>query len=147
MDGARAAIITTATHCGAPIQSTVLTDMTGDIGTDKTEFQPLPAASAIIVVPAGAQRCIKVTFSASASCYGAAMADVCYVQVLDNGNPTNPPLEKIFTSESQILAAHSFEWVKRAGPGNHVITVRIKVQNAGTHFLMSGWTMDIELTN
>ena len=37
--------------------------------------------------------------------------------------------------------------LKPAAPGTHTITVRIRVDDSRTGFLMSGWTMSIRLTN
>jgi hypothetical protein len=144
--GARAEGNTQLTACGGAIKTTILTDTTPDTGTNNTQFVPLPGAKATLTVPAGARHCFKVRFSASASCSGGEGRS-CLIEVRDTGNLAKPQGEIVFTSDSQLVAAHAFEWVKPAAPGTHTITVRIRVDDSRTGFLMSGWTMSIRLTN
>jgi hypothetical protein len=147
VQGAHAVTNTVTTQCGAPIDSTVLTDTTPNTGTHHTTFLRLSGARAVIVVPAGPERCVDVRFDASASCKGAPTNNLCYVEVIDNEDRTNPSSEILFATDSEFPATHSFEWVKRLAPGSHTIAVQIRVTDTQTHFVINGWTMNIEVTN
>lgn len=137
---------TLATQCGASISRKILTDTTPDIGTDQSQFVPLPGAKAVITVPASGPHCIKVRFSASVTC-AVGEAPVCYVEAVDSGNLANPQEDIALASASERLTAHSFEWVRRASPGTHTISIMIRLSDTRTDFRISGWTMRVELTH
>ena len=48
-------------------------------------------------------------------------------------------------SEDSTASAHAFEWVKRVGPGNHVLTITQAVGNNNTVFRLDDWTQDITI--
>jgi len=138
----------TAHACAATLSRTILTQITS-FKTQSTTFVNVPGAAAMVNVPAGQTRCVIVRFSASSSCSETSAFDVCTIRVVEPAKVAlDPPLNGIdFADGSVGLAAHSFEWVKRFGPGKHTIVAQAAVQNSATTMSMPLWTMDVETTN
>jgi len=67
------------------------------------------------------------------------------VQAFIDGVPMDPNGAgfEAFDSEDGTASAHALEWVKRVGPGNHVVTLQWRVLAAGTPFYLDDWTLDI----
>ena len=105
----------------------------------------IPATTMTVNVPAGQTRCVKVLFTAETSCTGFAGTDYCRVQATLDGAPMNPNGAGFMTIDSEDASAdgHAFEWVKRVGPGQHVVQITQEVGNAATTFIHDDWTMDL----
>ena len=132
--------------CGAPISSIVKTEIAA-FTTGSTSFVNVPGASAKVTVPAGATRCVKVRFSAEASCSQTGVFDLCALRVVVPGVVTfDPPINGVnFVVENNNLEARSFEWVKILEAGVHTVVVQAGVQVAGTTFSIPIWTLDVEV--
>ncbi len=139
-DAAAAAGLVT-TSCGAQLSSTVRTESVGTV-TSPTTFADLAGATTTVTVPAGTTRCIKVVFTAETVC----AIDACRVQALDNGVAMNPQGggKQAIDSEHAGASGHGFEWVRRVGPGLHVIKIQQRVENAATQFAIDDWTFDVQ---
>jgi hypothetical protein len=143
-DVAAAAPITTA--CGSLINSIVKTNV-GSTVIGSTNFAAIPGASAVVSVPAGNSRCIKVTFTASTFCTNGG-ENTCTVNARDSGALMNPQQPfRIMDLESFQTAAHSLEWVRRVSAGNHVIAIHARVSSPTTDFESRDWTMDVQVLN
>ena len=109
----------------------------------------VPGAWVPLKVPSGS-RCVKVLFTAVTDCPGS----ICYMRVLDGVQPISPVVGGgiAFDYRGATQEAHAFEWVRRVGPGNHLIAVQMREEVAPTysppvHFHLTGWTMDVTFTN
>lgn len=132
--------------CGAPISSTVKTELI-TFSTASTSFVNVPGASTTVSIPSGGTRCVKVRFSATASCSTTGSLDECVIRVSEPGIAFDPNTNGInFIEEQPGEAAHSFEWVKILGAGSHTITVEAGVAASPTNFSIGEWTMDVEVT-
>ena len=145
-----AAAAPVVTSCGAPISSIVRTDNFAS-STTSTAFGPVPGgANAVVNVPAGTTRCIRVTFSASANCLGGDLNEVCFIRAIENGSELNPITGGTlgFTpSDESAKSANSFQWAKRVGPGSHTIIIQRRVNAAATNFTTYFWSLTVEVTN
>ena len=136
-------------QCGDTVRSTVKT--WGEFFSHNVQFAQVPGAYAVVNVPVGQSQCIKATFSAIANCAGTGN---CYIRARDGRGPDNavnmdPPTEvfaAITGNPSAANALHSFEWVIRAGPGQHIIAIQSRVNAATTNFNINAWTLDVEVT-
>ena len=61
-------------------------------------------------------------------------------------NPANP-FRTIDEDSAIQIAAHSLEWVRRIGAGNHTISVQVRVSSVDTDFQIADWTMDVQVLN
>jgi hypothetical protein len=139
-----AAPITTA--CGSLVSSTVKTNI-GAALFQSTTFAVVPGANTTVSVPPGQSRCVKVTFTASTSCTNG--TNSCFIVARDSGTLMNPanPFRAIDADSGIQNAAHSLEWVRRIGAGNHAISVQVRVSSADTDFQIADWTMDVQVLN
>jgi hypothetical protein len=134
-------------QCGAPINSVLRLEPVAS-STSSVAFVNLVNVN--IGVPAGTTRCIKVVFTAEASCRGpTSIVDNCIVRALDNGVEMNPQGggALVLLSEDGTANGHAYEWVSRAGAGNHNIVIQRRVTNAATVFTVDDWTFDVQLHN
>jgi hypothetical protein len=115
--------------------------------TSSVPWVNLPGTPYAFAVPANASRCVKVLLTAETSCTGYAGNDYCYVQALIDGVPMDPDGAdfQAMDSEDATASAHAYEWVKRVGPGNHLLTIQQRVGNPNTVFRTDDWTQDIQI--
>jgi hypothetical protein len=139
------------TNCGAPIQSSAITQ-SEPVDFTNTSFKRVTGAVTNVIVPGGATRCVKVRFTVLAACAGdVGSEDVeCFIRALANNVELEPAL-----GGSQLLAARettsvypelkSFHWVRRLEPGTHTVQVQVRRNNEGTAARLHYWTMDTEI--
>ena len=132
--------------CGPDVGSTVRTQNRPST-TSNVVFQDLPGASTVVNVPGGQSRCVKVVFTAEAACGASAVPDFCYVEADINNVPMDPNglTFQALSSEDGTASARAYEWVKRVGPGNHLVTLDTRVGNAATAFYLDDWTFDVQV--
>jgi hypothetical protein len=138
----------TVTHnCGSTIRSIVKTEEDGNFRTISSQFVNVTGASALITVPAGTTRCVKVRFSASATCPNDVDLAFCALRVLTGGVTFDPvPYGGVrIASGFNALTTHGFEWVKRLAPGSYMIQLQARVEPGGEPFSIPIWTLDIEV--
>src|SRR5437868_8986049 len=70
--------------CGKPVRSVVKEAFNLSFTTTSTTFVDLTGASTTVNVPAGEFRCVKVRFSAAASCAGSGKS--CLIRALDSAS-------------------------------------------------------------
>jgi len=128
--------------CGGDINTIVRTENAAT-ATFNSGF--LTFASTTVSVPSGSTRCIKVLFTAEATCSGTAGTDFCYVRALDNGVEMSPQGAGFQTLVSEDTSAngHAYEWITRAGAGTHVISMQRRSGTSSTRFFMDDWTFDV----
>jgi hypothetical protein len=133
-------------NCGALTEDIVKTQ-NHPVMTNAMGFILVPGAPTVINVPDGQSRCLKLLFTAEAACGPSAAADFCYVQALVDGAPMDPDGAgfQSLVSEDGSANAHAYEWVKRVGDGNHVVTIERRVGNAATDFYLDDYTIDLEV--
>jgi hypothetical protein len=134
------------TACGAEQFNLVRTQSTPGV-TSSVPWVNLPGTQYPFAVPDNASRCVKVLLTAETSCTGFAGDDYCYVQALIDGVPMDPDGANFqaIDSEDDTASAHAYEWIKRVGPGNHVLTIQQRVGNANTVLRTDDWTQDIQI--
>lgn len=134
--------------CG-PQQQSIVTTNSLQVTTNSVAWAPSPALTTSFQLPAGGDRCVKVLLTAETSCTGLAGApnDYCYVQALLDGVPMDPNGLNFQAIDSEDASGdgHAFEWVGKAGPGNHVVTLERRVDNAATVFTTDDLTFDVQL--
>jgi hypothetical protein len=112
------------TQCGASIRNTTKTS-TQTFTFSSQAFTNVPNATFSVTLPTDAQRCVIVTFSASANCPLG-----CNVRVLDGAaemNPSGTLNQLAFGNSSEV---HSFQWARRIGTaGSH--TIKLQIGNGG----------------
>ena len=132
--------------CGMALESTVNT-FNGLGSTSSVPWALLPTAQVQIQVPQNSSRCIKVLFTAETTCSGQPAApDLCYVQATIDGAPMSPWGQNFqaIDSDDPTPSAHAYEWVKRVGPGVHLVEIEQRVGNAATTLTTDDWTMDVQ---
>src|SRR5262245_18338132 len=132
-------------QCGASLASTVQT-YNGLQSTNSVPFTLLPDAQ--VPISLNQNRCIKVLFTAETTCSGQPTApDLCYVQATIDGVPMSPWGQNFqaIDSDDPTPSAHAYEWVKRVGPGNHVVEIEQRVGDAATTLTTDDWTMDVQI--
>jgi hypothetical protein len=134
------------TQCGQEVANVIRTQSTPGT-TSSVPWVNLPGTQYAFAVPDNATRCVKVLLTAETSCSDYAGPDYCYVQALIDGVPMDPDGANFqaMDSEDDSASAHAYEWVKRVGPGNHVLVIQQRVGNANTVFRTDDWTQDITL--
>ena len=131
--------------CQSHIRSIVRTENAAST-TTSTAFNNLPGASTTITVPEGSTRCVKVVFTAEASCEETGSADFCYVRAVVNGVAMEPiDSFQAFVSESTTASGHAAEWIKRLAAGTHTIVIQRRVGSASTPFRLDDWTFDVQV--
>ena len=130
-------------QCGAPIKSTVKRMINNSFTTTSTAFVNVPGAGVTVNVPAGQTRCVRVRFSAVASCSG---AGGCYIQVHDSLSPFHFGPNASFATGQPASAARSYEWVGRLDAGSHPIRIQAAV-NTGVTFDIIQWILAVDTAN
>src|SRR6476661_9948667 len=136
-------------NCGAPIQSIVPTSNELFQTTSK-RFIRLQGAVATVRVPAGQRRCVKVRFTASATCSASVGFGTCFIRALADGEQLNPRTngnQAFFGSASAEPTGIGYQWIGRLGDGEHVIQIQLRtddVPNLTTTVGVDDWTMDVE---
>jgi hypothetical protein len=96
-------------------------------------------------VPAGTTQCVKVRFTAVAECPLS-----CFLHAAENNNRLHPAFPangtRFSTDDTNAGTAHSFEWVKRVGPGSHTVQVKIQTGNTLENAKFGPYTTTVELT-
>jgi hypothetical protein len=139
----RAAVLT---RCGSHISSLVKTQI-AQSSAQSTFFATVPGAVLSFSVPAGQTRCIKVLFTAQASCRATGANDTCFIRATDNGAELHPhgQGEQIFVTEDSTPGGHAYEWVGRVGAGSHTVRIERRVQAPATTFVLDNWTFDLSV--
>jgi muramidase (phage lysozyme) len=134
------------TACGPELANVVRTQSAPGT-TSSVPWVNLPGTPYAFNVADNASRCVKVLLTAETSCTGFAGNDYCYVQALIDGVPMDPDGAnyQAMDSEDDTASAHAYEWIKRVGPGNHVLTIQQRVGNVNTVFRTDDWTEDIQI--
>ena len=141
MSVAAAAPVTT--QCGRLISSVSKTNI--DFFTSASETPVFITGAGVNVnIPAGVTRCIRVRFSAVANCLLA-----CFLRAVAGTNELNPawvsnPL-RFSQDATNSGAAHSFEWVKRLGPGQHLVRISFQTGNTIEDANIGPWTNTVEV--
>lgn len=148
-----AASAATTTVCGPTMQNIVRTG-TPDLETFSSTFIPLAGAAVAVKVPAGRTACLKVLVTISASCgdgKNVTLGELCRLRVLDNNAqfmPALPPQDGVtIQAATEYPAGQAMEFVRRVGPGKHVIAVQVRTDADTTDFEINAWTMDVTVTN
>lgn len=110
-------------QCGAVLRSTVKTTTATFAFNSELPHVTVPNGVFSVNVPTGAERCIVLTFSASARCPNA-----CFISVLDNTGALEPFASNRF-AQGENFRAQSFTFAKRVGAGNHAIRLQINTGN------------------
>ena len=87
---------------------------------------------------------------ARAFCRGpASVTDACFIRAVLDGVEMLPQGGdfQTFVSEDPTENAHAFLWVRRIGPGNHVLRIEVRVGNASLSFVLDDWTFDLTVFN
>ena len=133
------------TNCGVPIRSVVKSMANGFFTTTSNTFVNVPGSKLIVTVPAGQTQCVKVQFSAAASCAVNGPLAHCYIRPIDVGAAVLTPFvpaAAVLVSEPSI-GAHSFEWATRLSAGAHTIQIQASAPNI--QFAVAGWTLSVEV--
>ena len=132
--------------CGPQQTSIVKTESSPSV-TQSVPFVPLPGANVQITVPAGQTRCVKVLLTAETACEITAASDFCYVRALLDGVPMDPDGAgfQAMNSEDGTAESGAYEWIKRVGPGTHIVRIERRVLNNATRFWWDDWTFDVSL--
>jgi hypothetical protein len=133
------------TQCGQSLTDTVVTNNRPNTTAYYAGFQAVPGETVNINVPA--QRCVKVLYTAEASCGPSAAQDICYLQAMIDGVPMDPYGNgfQAFASESPTAAAHADEWIKRVPAGNHQVQIQWRVSGPTTLFRLDDRTLDVQV--
>jgi hypothetical protein len=149
-DALRAEIV--QTNCGTPIQSIVPTSNELFQTTSKS-FIRLRGAVATVKVPAGQRRCVKVRFTASATCRASVGFGTCFIRALADGEQLHPRTngnQTFFGSTTAEPTGIGYQWIGRLDGGDHVIQIQLRTDNVPNLTIVAGvddWTMDVEVLN
>ncbi len=145
---AQAAVVQTA--CSTPVESKAVTGNDLFETTSKT-FVRVHGAAVTITVPATLTRCIKVRFTASVTCKAPSGTQTCFIRALAAGSEMNPQgvAQQGMSGELLQPTGLGFQWVKRMGPGQHVIQVQVRSVNVPETITVGidDWMMDVEVLN
>jgi hypothetical protein len=136
--------------CGAAESALFKTETVPSSATGTT-LVPIPGATASIVIPAGGERCVKLTFSAVSRCRLNGIinnVDGCFLRAAHNGLELDPKTAgAIFDNEAlqNIPAARTLVWVTRLGAGKHDFAVRRRGADADTTLEILSWTLAVEV--
>jgi hypothetical protein len=138
------------TSCFAPIESRVLTGNDLFQTTSKT-FVRVHGAALTVVVPATLTRCIKVRFTGGVTCKAPSGTETCFIRALADGVEMNPQGagQQALSGELLQPTGLGFQWVKRLGPGQHVIQIQVRSVNVPESITVgvNDWMMDVEVLN
>jgi hypothetical protein len=129
-----------ATQCGAVLRSTVKTTTDPFIFNAELPHVTVPNGVFTVNVPTGAERCITLTFSASARCPNA-----CFISVLDTNGFLEPFASNRF-AQGESFRAQSFKFVKRVGEGNHAIKLQINTGNEIENAQIGPYTVRLDVS-
>jgi hypothetical protein len=129
------------TNCGAPIRSVVKSLVNSSFSTQSTIYANVTSARVVINVPDGQTQCVRVRFSASASCAVNVAGHRCYIKVAETSIIGFDPV--VGFSSQPFFAAQSFEWATRLFAGSHTIQVQAAT-NSGT-FNLANWTLAVDV--
>ena len=131
--------------CGPAIASFVRTENSAST-SNVVGFNLVPGAATSFVVPAGTSQCVKVLFTAKASCRGSSTFDFCYIRATLNGIEMLPQSigARTFVSEDNTENAHAYQWVRRVGAGLYTARIERRVGTISTSFLLDDWTFDVQ---
>jgi hypothetical protein len=131
-------------QCGASVKSIVRTNI--DVFNTTSEIPVnITGAAATFDVPAGNKQCVRVRFSATASCPNA-----CFLRaILDNTSELNPawsanPL-RFSLDGVNAGTAHSLEWVALVGPGSHSVQIKMQTGNTCCTASIGPWTTSVDI--
>jgi len=113
-----------ATQCGPVVRSTVKTTTATFTFHNEVPHVTVPNTTFNVSVPEGEERCVILTFSASARCPNA-----CFVTGLVTNGELDPFVSNRF-AQANVFRAQSFQWVKRIGAGAHTVLVEINTGNS-----------------
>ena len=146
MSVAAAAPVTT--QCGRLISSVTKTNI--DFFTSASELPPvfISGAGVNVNIPAGVTRCVRVRFSAVAACPHA-----CFLRAVASSDAGTNELNPAWTSNPLRFSqdgtnggtAHSFEWVERLGPGQHLVRISFQTGNEIDPANIGPWTNTVEV--
>ena len=138
------------TNCGLPVQSKVVTGNDLFETTSKT-FVRVRGAVLTIAVPAGLTRCIKVRFTGGVTCKAPSGNQTCFIRAMAGGIEMNPQgdAKQRLSGELQKPTGLGYQWVRRLGPGPHVIQIQVRsVKDSETVTVgVENWMMDVEELN
>jgi hypothetical protein len=143
VSAAAAEIVTT--RCGAPIRSITRTE-TEFFTTSSESPVKMPGTTAAFTVPPGAERCIRIRFSAIANCPLSCFVRAFVGDTLMNPGAFSQEPPRFSTDGTNAGTAHSFEWVLRVGPGRHATRIEISRGNTLEQADIGPYTVVIELT-
>ena len=136
------------THNCGPVQQSIVKTQNHPVTTSAMAFVPVPGMQWGVQVPDGQTRCLKLLYTAESACTGwAGGNDFCYIRALVDGVPMDPDGQNFqaFDSEDATASAHAYEWIKRVGEGNHLVTIERRVGNAATIFTLDEETGDLTI--
>lgn len=110
------------------------------------DFRRLPLANLTFVVPEGQSELFNVAFAAECSKLGGGPLNIAIFHSI-NG-VAQPPLEPFDGAQSFCAtppaATHSGLWVRRVGPGTHVLQVMLMNPGpAGSIGIIDDWTFEL----
>jgi hypothetical protein len=127
------------TQCGAVLRSTVKTTTDPFLFSSETPHVTVPNGVFTVNVPPGAERCITLTFSASAMCPHA-----CFISVLYTNGEMEPFVSNRF-AQSTVFRAQSFKFVKRIGAGSYSIRLQINTGNEIDNAQIGPYTVRLDV--
>lgn len=138
------------TNCGAPIQSRVITGNELFETTSQT-FVRIRGAVFTVAVPAGQTRCVKVRFTATATCRGTSGNEACFVRALAASDVMHPQATGGQGLGGDLLrpTGLGYQWVRRLGAGQHVIQIQVRALNVPELITVGieNFAMDVEVLN
>lgn len=126
-------------QCGAVLRSTVKTTTATFEFNSELPHVTVPNGVFSVNVPPGAERCITLTFSASARCPHA-----CFISVLDTTGFLEPFGSNRF-AQGEDFRAQSFTFAKRVGAGNHAIRLQINTGNEIANAEIGPYTVRLDV--
>ncbi len=149
-DGQHIASRDCQTNCGTLLKSTVVTG-NEPFQTASKAFVRVRGAVFTVVVPSGERRCIKVRFTAGATCRGNSGNEACFIRVVAGDEEMHPRAgaNQGFGGRTFQPTGFAYQWVGRFGPGEHVVQIQVRTLNI-PEFITVGvddWTMDVEVLN
>lgn len=127
------------TGCGASVRNTTRTS-TDTFSFSAQTFTPVPNTAFSVPIATGQQRCVTVTFSASANCPLG-----CFMRVLDNSTALEPAFD-VEIANGNSNEVHSFQWVRRLTVvGGHTIKVVIRTGSNAQSAIIGPYTTTLDV--
>ena len=140
----------TNTTCGAPIQSSVVTE-NELFETTSRSFVRIRGAVLTVAVPSGQTRCVKVRFTGGVTCKGGTGNEACFIRARAGGEELHPEGGGNQGLSGRLLrpTGLEFQWVGRLGEGQHVIQIQVRTLDLPETVTLgiNDWTMDVEVLN